>query len=422
MTHVGIICPATMGHLNPMLSLGCELRRRGHQVTLFGIHDAKAKTLAAGIDFQVIGTSDFPAGSTATFFAQLGSLSGFAAFQYTLNWMRQSATAVLREAPDLISASKVEALLVDQISPAGGTVADYLEIPFVSVCSALLINREERVPPAFTSWSYSPSWWARLRNQTGYALLNQLTRPIREVILSYRQRWKLPPFTDPDQIYSQLAQISQQPAAFDFPRTQLPKCFHFTGPYADASSRESVSFPFEKLTGQPLVYASMGTIQNRKQEIFHCIAESCVGLDVQLVISQGNDGASSLTELPGAPLVVRYAPQLELLQRATLTITHAGLNTTLESLSNGVPMVAIPITNDQPAVGARLHWAGAGEVVSLNRLDTPKLRAAVQKVLGQDSYKRNASKLQQAIHGAGGVRQAIDIVEQVVATGKPVFR
>jgi zeaxanthin glucosyltransferase len=137
--------------------------------------------------------------------------------------------------------------------------------------------------------------------------------------------------------------------------------------------------------------------------------------------SQGNDGASSLTELPGAPLVVRYAPQLELLERATLTITHAGLNTTLESLSNGVPMVAIPITNDQPAVGARLHWAGAGEVVSLNRLDTPKLRAAVQKVLSGDSYKKNASKLQQAIHGAGGVRRAIDIVEQVVATGKPVL-
>jgi zeaxanthin glucosyltransferase len=422
MTHFGMICPATTGHLNTMIPIGCELRRRGHQVTLFGIHDAKATALAAGLDFQVTGESDFPAGSTATFFAQLGNLSGFAAFQYTLNWMRQSAAALLRDAPDLIRANRVEALLVDQVSSAGGTIADYLEIPFISVCSALLINREEGVPPAFTSWNYSPAWWARLRNQTGYALLNRLARPLREVVLSYRQRWKLPPFTDPDQIYSQLAQISQQPSAFDFPRTQLPKCFHFTGPYADAASRAAVSFPFEKLTGQPLVYASMGTIQNRKQEIFRCIAESCVGLDVQLVISQGNNGVSSLMELPGAPLVVRYAPQLELLQRATLTITHAGLNTALESLSNGVPMVAIPVTNDQPAVGARLHWTGAGEVVSLKRLDTSKLRAAVQKVLNEGSYKKNASRLQQAIHDAGGVRRAIDIVEQGVATGKPVLR
>jgi zeaxanthin glucosyltransferase len=422
MTHFGMICPAATGHLNPMLSLGCELQRRGHQVTLFGIHDARSKTLAAGLDFQVIGESEFPVGSTVDFFAQLGNLSGFAAFQYTLNWMRQSATVVLRDTPALISASKVEALLVDQVSPAGGTVADYLEIPFISVCNALLLNREEGVPPAFTSWIYSPDWWARLRNRTGYALLNRLARPIREVILSYRQQWKLPLFTDPDQIYSQLAQISQQPSAFDFPRTELPKCFHFTGPYTDAASREAVSFPFEKLTGQPLVYASMGTIQNRKQEIFRCIAESCMGLEVQLVISQGNDGATSLTDLPGAPLVVRYAPQLELLQRTTLTITHAGLNTTLESLSNGVPMVAIPITNDQPAVGSRLHWAGAGEVVSLKRLDTPKLRAAIQRVLSEDSYKKNASRLQRAIDQAGGVRRAIDIVEQAVTTGKPVLR
>jgi len=39
------------------------------------------------------------------------------------------------------------------------------------------------------------------------------------------------------------------------------------------------------------------------------------------------------------PLVVEYAPQLELLAKARLTITHAGLNTVLDSLSNGVPLV-----------------------------------------------------------------------------------
>jgi zeaxanthin glucosyltransferase len=422
MTHFGIICPAATGHLNPMLALGYELQRRGHRVTLFGIHDAQTKTLAAGLGFQAIGESEVPAGATAAAFAQLGNLSGFAAFQYTLNWMKQEAKIVLRDAPDLMKAAHIEALLVDQVSPAGGTVADYLGIPFISVCNALLLNREQGVPPAFTAWSYSPDWWARLRNRTGYALLNRIVRPLRAVIVDYRQRWKLPLFSLPDDIYSSLAQISQQPAAFDFPRTQLPRCFHYTGPYTDVASREAVSFPFEKLTGQPLVYASMGTIQNRKQEIFRCIAESCLGLDVQLVISQGNDSGTLLTELPGSPLVVRYAPQLELLKKTTLTITHAGMNTTLESLSNGVPMVAIPITNDQPGVGSRLVWSGAGEVVSLKSLNTPKLQQAIKQVLNENSYKKNASRLQQAIHQAGGVRQAIDIVEQVVSTGKPVLR
>jgi UDP:flavonoid glycosyltransferase YjiC (YdhE family) len=97
------------------------------------------------------------------------------------------------------------------------------------------------------------------------------------------------------------------------------------------------------------------------------------------------------------------------------------MNTTLESLSNGVPMVAIPIANDQPGVAARLAWTGAGEVVPLSRLRAPRLRAAVQRVLTEDSYKNNASRLQEAIRRAGGVSRAADIVEQAISTGKPVL-
>lgn len=128
-----------------------------------------------------------------------------------------------------------------------------------------------------------------------------------------------------------------------------------------------------------------------------------------------------MSNLPGKPLVVKYAPQLELLKKTTLTITHAGLNTTLESLSNGVPMVAIPIANDQPSVAARIAWAGVGEFIPLSRLSVPKLRTAIQQVLTQDSYKQNALRLQEAIRHAGGVNRAADIVEKAVFTGKPVL-
>ncbi|MDJ0697530.1 MAG: glycosyl transferase family 1, partial [Mastigocoleus sp. MO_188.B34] len=64
MTHFGIICPAAAGHLNPMTTLGYELKHRGHRVTVLGIEDAQAKVLAAGLEFQVIGKSDFPKGAT----------------------------------------------------------------------------------------------------------------------------------------------------------------------------------------------------------------------------------------------------------------------------------------------------------------------------------------------------------------------
>lgn len=240
-------------------------------------------------------------------------------------------------------------------------------------------------------------------------------------VVHYRQRWNLPAFTHPNDAYSNLAQLCQQPAEFEYPRQHLPACFHFTGPYSNPASQASSSFPFELLTGQPLIYASLGTLQNRLLGTFQIIAEACQELDAQLVIALGGGSTpESLPALPGSPLVVEYAPQLELLQRTTLTITHAGMNTTLESLSNGVPMVAIPIANDQPGVAARIAWTGTGEVVPLKRLSVSKLRSAIQRVLTEGTHKENALRLQAAIQQAGGVKKAADIIEQVVVTGKPV--
>ncbi len=422
MTHFGLICPSSTGHLHTMLPLGQELKRRGHRVTLLGILDSQAKTIAAGLEFRAIGESDFPQGATKELFTQLGKLSGFKALQYTIKWLANAAEVYLREAPEAIKTAGIEALLVDQASSAGGTIAEYLDIPFVSVCSAVVFNREISVPPCITVWNYNPSWWGILRNRAGYELFTQIAKPIQKVINSYRQEWNLPLINSPNDYYSQLAQISQQPAELEFPRQHLPKYFHFTGPYHYSGSREPIPFPYEKLTGQPLIYASMGTLQNRLLWVFQMIAEACMGLDAQLVISLGGGNSlESLPELPGNPLVVGYAPQLELLQKATLTITHAGMNTTLESLTNGVPMVAIPVTNDQLGIGARIAWTGAGEVVPLKKVSFKRLQKAVKQVLTEDSYKENALRLQEAIKQAGGVSRAADIIEQVISSSKPVL-
>jgi MGT family glycosyltransferase len=119
--------------------------------------------------------------------------------------------------------------------------------------------------------------------------------------------------------------------------------------------------------------------------------------------------------LPGNPIVVPFAPQLELLKRAAVCITHAGLNTALESLTNGVPMVAIPITNDQPGVAARVRWTGSGEVVPLKKLTASSVREAVSNVLTKPHYRDNARKLQAEIGGLKPLERASEIVESVLA-------
>lgn len=194
MTHFGIICPATTGHLNPMTALGWELQRRGHQVTLFGILDAQSEARSAGLGFGAIGESNFPPGAMAQIFDQQGKLSGLEAVRFTVTWIKNITATFLREAPAAIKEAGVEALLIGQISPEGGTIANFLDIPFVSIANALLSYRDISIPPSHTLWSYSPTWWSRLRNLFGYTLLERIVQPVIDVIAEYRREWQLPAY------------------------------------------------------------------------------------------------------------------------------------------------------------------------------------------------------------------------------------
>ena len=425
MSHLGLVCPELSGHLNPMTTLGRELLRRGHCVTVVARPDARRKALAAGLGFAVIGEKEFPEGSMRATSAELGKLSGLKAIRFTAELLRRGAAAILNDAPDVIAREKMDALLVDQVAAAGGTVADRLGLPHVIVCNALAMNPDPHVPPGVLPWRFAPGLLGRARNAFGYALLHWLARPVVNEIERNRARHGLPRLVGGLTASSGLAQIAQQPAFFDFPRKALPENFHFTAPWHDEGSADEIAFPWEKLDGRPLIYASMGTLQNRQDFIFQAIAAACAGLDAQLVISLGSrdqDAGALAAKFAGTPIVVPFAPQLALLRRAALSITHAGLNTALESLGHGLPMVAIPITNDQPGVASRLEWLGVAEVVQPGKLSAARLRTAIEKVLRDPRYRENAHRRQEEIRGLNGLALAADIAEQAFATRREVMR
>jgi MGT family glycosyltransferase len=135
--------------------------------------------------------------------------------------------------------------------------------------------------------------------------------------------------------------------------------------------------------------------------------------DVQLILSIGNNiSPESLGRIPANAIVVRSAPQIELLKRAALCITHAGLNTVLESLAQGVPMVAIPIAYDQPGTAARIAYHGVGELVELDELTTERLRGLIEKVLQDPSYRERAGYFRKVISKTRGLDVAVNIIEQ----------
>ena len=407
---IGILCPAPTGHLSPMTALASELSHRGHKVTVFAIPDTEGKVRSRGLNFCAIGEKDWPLGSLDTALRPLGDLSGLAVLKYTVELYRRMMVSFCKDAPGAMESIGIEALVTDQTERVSGTIAERLGLPFVTICNAGILNRDISIPPFFTSWKYKTGLRARLRNQFGYQAYDLLTKPLQKTLNSYRNQWGLPPHHILDESFSPLAQISQQIPGFDFPRS-LPTHFHYVGPLRDKSAL--TNFPWEKLEERPLIYASLGTLQNRKKEIFQCIAEACSGLDAQLVLSHGGGmNQEESKKLPGNPLVVPYAPQVELLAKASLCITHAGLNTVLDSLSNGVPMVAIPITHEQPGLAARVKWLGVGDFVPPKVLSASILRETVKGVLSEAQYTEKTRLLETVIRQAGGVVQAANIIEQ----------
>ncbi|HEX4278346.1 MAG TPA: nucleotide disphospho-sugar-binding domain-containing protein, partial [Bryobacteraceae bacterium] len=121
-----------------------------------------------------------------------------------------------------------------------------------------------------------------------------------------------------------------------------------------------------------------------------------------------------IRSLAGDPIVVHYAPQGEVLARARLALTHGGLNTVLDALACGVPLIAVPLTYEQPAIAARLRWTGAGLSISSGKLKAGLLRETIRSVLEGEAYTRNARRLAASIAAAGGVVRAGDIIESLL--------
>jgi len=421
MVRIGAFCFPGTGHINPMTALARRLRERGHEVVLFGIADIEDRVRATGTEFWEIGATDYPSGTLQALDRRLGELKGLASFRFTVERVKNTARMVLRDGPEAVRRARVEALLVDE-ADMGGSVAEYLGLPFVSVAFFPPLIQDSRIPPFCFSWGVGRGPLSRLRNRAGMRLLSTIAAPIYSVVNKQRRVWGLKPLNRSTDALSPLAQIAQLPKALEFEVGELPSFLHYTGPFVDARMRTRVEFPWELLDGRPVVYASLGTLQNGSEDIFRTIAAACAGLDAQLVMSLGGGlDPERVGSLQGDPLVVRYAPQLEIVKRAAAVITHAGLNTVLESLAEGVPLVCLPLGNDQPGVAARVAARGAGLVVSRIGLTVERLRTAVRAVLEKDVYRRSAQRVQSAMGQVDGLARAADVIEDALHIRIPIL-
>ena len=413
---IGFVSLPVVGHLNPMTALARRLQSRGHEIVFIGVPDVEPFARAAGLKFVTFCENEYPAGSISKLYAPVSNLHGLEVTRWSIReGLTGLFTAASKHLPQKLAETHVEALVIDTIHIFLELVPMSLGMPYAQVWNVLHTDLSGATPPCFFSWPHESTPEARIRNRMGLETAAELFAPLIPLAMSYADKMGLAiDWSDFAATTSKLAVITQTPKEFDFPGIPWPTQFHYTGPFHDKDGREPIAFPWKKLSRKPLVYASMGTLVNGLAKVYETVLRAVGQLpEIQVVLSVGeNVKPDSLGTIPSNVVVVHTAPQIELLNRAALCITHAGLNTALESLGQGVPMVAIPIGYDQPGVAARIAHHGVGEFVDIEDLTVERVRGLIEKVLNSPGYREKARWFQKVIAQTRGLDLAAEAIER----------
>jgi zeaxanthin glucosyltransferase len=412
---LGFICCNAPGHLNPMTALARPLQARNHEVIFLYSSEAAGLPVFSSQQKGVV-----PSGYKKTL-AELSKMQGEDALQFGVNAIVGVTESILPSLPAVVAETGVEALLIDTAHFYAELGAIELGIPYVHVSVAMYNDYSGYTPLCYNGWPYEDTAPAIARNREGVARFAKMLEKNRAGVERHAERAGIKvDWADPSFTLSPLACITQVPRAFDFESSHWPAHFYHTGPFHDGTGRTKVDFPWDRLTGEPLIYASMGTILNGNLDIFRTIVTALrKHNDLQLVLSVGAQvDPQQIVSAPKNAIIVQRAPQLELLKLASACITHAELNTVLESLAQGVPQVAVPIGFDQQGVAARIAHRQTGVVTSLDKLTPDHLSDLLDEVLINSTYRANAQKLQRKIVEANGLSVAADVVEEAFGASK----
>src|SRR5215470_5073956 len=405
------------GHLNPMTALARTYQARGHDVVFFSLPDVAPFVQAAQLPFVPCAEDAYPQGSLGKYLPQLSRLSGAEALSYTVNEMMKGYTeSLFLSLPGTLRKAGAEAIILDQYQPYVELIPKSLGMPYVHVSNALHVDYTGRSPLCFCGRRPTGSD-ETTRNREEVERIRVLLEPTTAIARQYARKaglsvdWK-----NPNSTASPLLWVTQTPRDFDFDGAPVLPQFHYSGPWHDGYGRIPAEFPWERLTGEPILYVSMGTLQNGVTETFRAIAASARKLkNLQFVLAIGNQiTPEQIGETASNVLTVAYTPQIELLKRSSLCITHAGLNTVLEALRFGVPLLAIPITNDQPGVAARIAHKKVGLVISQDNLSSCDLPDLITHAVEDSTLRANAGHLSESICKTDGLAIAAALIEKAL--------
>ena len=406
-----LFCPPYAGHLNPMLALGGALRGRGHAVSLVGLADAEHAVKRAGFGFEAVGMdSSHPPGTLARMEARLGRLRGVLGIGSVIRDVAAMTDMLCRESPAVIERLKPDAIVCDQLEPAGGLLARRYRLPQVSVANALMLDREPYMPPPFTDWGYARTRWARERNLGGYRVSDWMMGRVGAVLGRWSQAFGLTGCATTEQCLS-ARQIGQLSPMLDFPREDLGDGFHYAGPLRRPLDEEP-AWQAPEGAQAPFAFVSLGSLQGGRFGLLSRITLACRQLGLTaIVVHNGRLSAAQVAQLPGAPVVAAHLPQRRVIAQCALVVSHGGMNTVLDALEAGVPLALLPLAMEQGAIAQRVVRAGAGRQLR-GRRSTAAVRELLAGVLRDPGHRRRAAEVGHSLRAGGGVARAAELVER----------
>ena len=393
MSTTAVLCYPTHGHVAPKLAVVEELGRRGERVIYYSTPRSQARIEATGAEFR-------PYAFPYEAFDPTPPTEGlFSDMERLLNLTKQMLPDLLGE----LRALQPDYLLLDSKSIWGNLAGQILGLPAVTLSVVFALH-----PTLVTVEYLAPRLYGGASAEVLRRALIHLHRYVelaQEVDRCYQTH-------SPNVVEflgnPQPLNIIFTSQLFQLAGEHFDERYQFVGP-SIGTRTEATDFDMTELGDEPLVYISMGTVFNDLPDFYRACFAALAELPCQVVLSIGrNLDRQTLGEAPANFHLCTYAPQLQILERAALFVTHGGMNSANEGLLYGVPLLVVPQRGDQYMVAARVAELGAGLPLFPHEVTVDRLRERVAYLLADPNFRRQAQQVAQSLRDAGGYQRAAD--------------
>lgn len=137
-----------------------------------------------------------------------------------------------------------------------------------------------------------------------------------------------------------------------------------------------------------------------------------------LVLQIGRLDPAELGDVPGNVEVRSWVPQLAVLRRADLFVTHAGAGGSQEGLATATPMIAVPQAVDQFGNADMVQALGVARRLDTEEATAETLRATALALVDDPDVARRLGEIRAAMAQEGGAGRAADLIEAELARAR----